>query len=42
MDEEGVIGRGFMSMDIETTLRSEMGDARWLTLSRENKAIEYR
>ena len=40
MDEHGVIGRGFMSMDIETTLRSEMGDAKWLTLSRENKAIE--
>ena len=40
MDEHGVVGRGFMSMDIETTLRSEMGDARWFTLTRENKAIE--
>jgi len=40
MDEQGIIGKGFMATDIESTLRSEMGDAKWLTLSKENKAIE--
>ncbi len=39
-DEYGVTGRGLFSSDIETTLRQEMGEGKWLTLSSKNKAIE--
>ena len=39
-DEYGVTGRGLFSADIETTLRQEMGEGKWLTLSSKNKAIE--
>ena len=39
LDKHGVIGRGLFTADIETSLIQEMGKAKWLTLSADNKAI---
>lgn len=41
MDELGVRNRGFIGTDIETSIQSQMGKAKWLTLSRDSKAIYY-
>ena len=40
-DEFGVTGRGLFTSDIETSLKMEMGEGKWMTLSSKNKAIEY-
>lgn len=37
----GIKNKGFMSADIEQTLINEMGYGKWITLSRDNKAIHY-
>ena len=39
VEEYGVTGRGLFTADIETSLIAEMGQAKWLTLSADNKAI---
>lgn len=39
MDELGVHNRGFMSTDIEQAIKTELGGARWVSLSKEAKAI---
>ena len=39
LDKHGVVGRGLFTADIETSLIQEMGKAKWLTLSADNKAI---
>jgi len=38
-DANGVTGRGIFAIDIETSLTNELGKARWMTFSTENKAI---
>lgn len=40
VDDYGVTGRGLFTSDIETSLKHEMGEGKWLTLSSKNKAIE--
>lgn len=39
LDELGVHNRGFIATDIEQALKTELGGARWLSLSKEAKAI---